>query len=67
MPYMNIKEYRQQIKRFRLKYVFWVGKIILTAGCKNLKLLDRMHTRAVSLLATSEQYPCKDIYIRALA
>lgn len=50
MSYMKAKEYRQQIKTFRLKYVFLAGKIISTARYKILKL--------------PEQYPYKDIYIR---
>lgn len=53
MSYMAVKEYRQQIKTFRLKYVFLAGKIISTARYKILKLPER--------------YPYKDIYISALA
>lgn len=53
MSYMTTKEYRQQIKTFRLKYIFLAGKIISTARYKILKL--------------PEQYPYKDIYINALA
>jgi len=53
MSYMTAKEYRQQIKTFRLKYVFLAGKIISTARYKILKL--------------PKQYPYKGIYIRALS
>lgn len=52
MPYMAVKEYRQQVKTFRLKYVFLAGKIISAVRYKILKL--------------PEQYPYKDIYIRSL-
>lgn len=53
MSYMTTREYRQQIKTFRFKYVFLAGKIIATARYKILKLPKR--------------YPYKDIYISALA
>jgi len=49
---MTVKEYRQQIKTFRLKYVFLAEKIISTGRYKILKL--------------PKQYPFKEIYIRAL-
>jgi len=39
--YMTTKEYRQQIKTFRLKYVFLAVKIISTARYKILKLPER--------------------------
>jgi hypothetical protein len=43
-----ISEYRQQIKIFRLKYVFLAGKIIRTARYVVMKL--------------SAKYPYKDVY-----
>ena len=43
-----ISEYRQQIKTFRLKYVFIAGKIVRTARYVVLKL--------------SEKYPYKEVY-----
>ena len=50
---LNIFEYRQQIKTFRLKYVFLAGKIIKTARYVIMKL--------------SEKYPYKDVYEKCLA
>jgi len=41
-------EYRQQIKTFRLKYIFLAGKIIRTARSVVMKL--------------SEKYPYQEIY-----
>ena len=41
-------EYRQQIKTFRLKYIFLAGKIIRTARSVVMKL--------------SEKYPYREIY-----
>jgi DDE family transposase len=51
--FLNISEYRQQIKTFRLKYVFIAGKIIKTARYVIMKL--------------SEKYPYKDVYEKCLA
>ena len=45
-------EYRQQIKRFRLKYIFLAGKIIRTARSVVMKL--------------SEKYPYREIYEKSL-
>ena len=45
-------EYRQQIKTFRLKYIFLAGKIIRTARSVVMKL--------------SEKYPNREIYERSL-
>ena len=40
-------EYRQQIKTFRLKYIFLAGKIIRTARSVVMKLSDRYPYRAM--------------------
>ena len=45
-------EYRQQIKTFRLKYIFLAGKIIRTARSVVMKL--------------SEKYPYREIYEKCL-
>ena len=45
---LHISEYRQQIKTFRLKYVFLAGKIIRTARYVVMKL--------------PAKYPYKDVY-----
>ena len=50
--FLSISEYRQQIKTFRLKYVFLAGKIIKTARYVIMKL--------------SEEYPHKDVYEKCL-
>ena len=46
-------EYRQQIKTFRLKYIFLAGKIIRTARSVVMKL--------------SEKYPYREIYEKSLS
>ncbi len=46
--YLNASEYRQQIKTFRLKYVFLAAKIIKTARSVIMKL--------------SSKYPCQEVY-----
>ena len=46
-------EYRQQIKTFRLKYIFLAGKIIRTARRVVMKL--------------SEKYPFQEIYEKSLS
>jgi hypothetical protein len=46
-------EYRQQIKTFRLKYVFLAGKIIRTARSVVMKLSDR--------------YPYREMYEQSLS
>jgi len=46
-------EYRQQIKTFRLKYVFLAGKIVRTARSVVMKL--------------SEQYPYQAVFDQCLA
>jgi len=51
--FLSISEYRQQIKTFRLKYVFLAGKIIKTARYVIMKL--------------SEKYPYKDVYEKCLS
>ena len=50
--FLSVSEYRQQIKTFRLKYVFLAGKIIKTARYVIMKL--------------SEKYPYKDVYEKCL-
>jgi hypothetical protein len=52
MDFANGTEYRQQIKSFRLKYIFLAGKIIRTA--KNV------------IMKLSEKYPYREIYERGL-
>ena len=51
--FLCISEYRQQIKTFRLKYVFLTGKIIRTARSVIMKL--------------SEKYPYQEVYERCLS
>ena len=53
MDFANGTEYRQQIKTFRLKYIFLAGKII------------RMARSVVSKLSTN--YPYREIYEQSLA
>ena len=50
---LNVSEYRQQIKTFRLKYVFLAAKIIKTARYEIMKL--------------SKNYPYKEVYEKCLA
>ena len=50
---LSISEYRQQLKTFRLKYVFLTAKIIKTARYVIMKL--------------SENYPYKEVYEKCLA
>ena len=52
MGFANGTEYRQQIKTFRLKYIFLAGKIIRTARNVIMKL--------------SEKYPYREIYEQSL-
>jgi len=52
MDFANGTEYRQQIKTFRLKYIFLAGKIIRTARSVIMKL--------------SEKYPYREIYEQSL-
>jgi hypothetical protein len=52
MDFANETEYRQQIKTFRLKYIFLAGKITRTARNVIMKL--------------SEKYPCREIYEQIL-
>ena len=52
MDFANGTEYRQQIKTFRLKYIFLAGKIIRTARNVIMKL--------------SEKYPYREIYEQSL-
>jgi len=48
MDFASVTEYRQQVKTFRLKYIFLAGKIIRTARKVIMKL--------------SEKYPYREIY-----
>jgi hypothetical protein len=50
---LHISEYRQQIKTFRLKYVFLAAKVIRTARSVIMKL--------------SEKYPHQDVYKNCLS
>ena len=52
MDFAGEAEYRQQIKTFRLKYIFLAGKIIRTARSVVMKL--------------SEKYPYREIYEKSL-
>ena len=52
MDFAKETEYRQQIKTFRLKYIFLAGKIIRTARSVVMKL--------------SEKYPYREIYEQSL-
>jgi hypothetical protein len=52
MDFVNGTEYRQQIKTFRLKYIFLAGKIIRIARSVVLKL--------------SKKYPYLEIYAKSL-
>jgi hypothetical protein len=49
----KVTEYRQQIKTFRLKYIFLTGKIIRTARRVAMKILER--------------YPYREIYEHCLS
>lgn len=51
--FLDISEYRQQIKTFRLKYVFLAAKIIKTARSVIMKL--------------SEKYPYRGVYEKCLS
>jgi hypothetical protein len=53
MEFTNGTEYRQQIKTFRLKYIFLAGKIIRMARSVVLKL--------------STNYPYQEIYAKSLS
>jgi hypothetical protein len=53
MDFAKGTEYRQQIKTFRLKYIFLAGKIIRTARSVMMKLF--------------ENYPYEEIYEKSLA
>jgi hypothetical protein len=53
MDFVNGTEYRQQIKTFRLKYIFLAGKIIRMARSVVLKL--------------SKNYPYQNIYAKSLS
>ena len=50
--YLAVSEYRQQIKTFRLKYVFLAAKIIKTARSVIMKM--------------SEKYPYREVYEKCL-
>lgn len=53
MDFSKETEYRQQIKTFKLKYIFLAGKLIRTARSVVMKL--------------SEQYPYREIYEKSLS
>jgi len=53
IDFLRTTEYRQQIKTFRLKYIFLAGKIIRTARSVVMKL--------------SEKYPYREIYEHSLS
>ena len=53
IDFMWKTEYRQQIKTFRLKYIFLAGKIIRTARSVVMEL--------------SEKYPYQEIYEKGLS
>jgi hypothetical protein len=53
IDFLRTTEFRQQIKTFRLKYIFLAGKIIKTAKSVVMKL--------------SETYPYQEIYEKSLA
>ena len=53
IDFLGTTEYRQQIKTFRLKYIFLAGKIIRTARNVVMKL--------------SEKYPYREIYEKSLS
>jgi hypothetical protein len=53
LDFLGISEFRQQIKTFRLKYVFLAGKIIRTARYVVMKLLGK--------------YPFRDVYEKCMA
>jgi len=53
MDFAGETEYRQQIKTFRLKYIFLAGKIIRTARSVVMKL--------------SAKYPYQEIYEKSLS
>jgi hypothetical protein len=53
MDFAKGTEYRQQIKTFRLKYIFLAGKIIRTARSGVMKL--------------SEKYPYQEIYAKSFS
>jgi len=53
MVFSGATEYRQQIKTFRLKYIFLAGKIIRTARSVVMKL--------------SEKYPYQEMYEKSLS
>ncbi|MDY6896151.1 MAG: IS1380 family transposase, partial [Thermotogota bacterium] len=51
--FLGISEFRQQIKTFRLKYVFLAGKIIRTVRYVVMKL--------------PEKYPFRNVYEKCMA
>ena len=53
LDFLGISEFRQQIKTFRLKYVFLAGKIIRTARYVVMKL--------------PAKYPFRDVYEKCMA
>lgn len=53
LDFLGISEFRQQIKTFRLKYVFLAGKIIRTARYVVMKL--------------PEKYPFRNVYEKCMA
>jgi hypothetical protein len=55
MDFAGEAEYRQQIKTFRLKYIFLAGKIIKTARIVVMKL------------KLSEKYPYREMYEKSVS
>jgi hypothetical protein len=47
VDFAKATEYRQQIKTFRLKYIFLAGKIIRTARSAVIKLSERYTYREI--------------------
>ena len=45
IDFLRTTEYRQQIKTFRLKYIFLAGKIIKTARSVVIKLSESIHIK----------------------
>jgi len=57
IDFANGTEYRQQIKTFRLKYIFLVGKIIRMARSVVLKLSTNYSYREISSKVYPEKTP----------
>ena len=57
MDFVGEAEYRQQIKTFRLKYIFLAGKIIKTARSVLMKLSEKYPYERCMKEAYSEKHP----------